>query len=206
MDFYTEFKDVFQKDPDDDLFEAATERIIYDPILSVNKHLALRFLRWFPRFYFLFHDSIQRDADVARVVIERSNGAVFKYLPGSIHENEELATLAWTLNPMMGHAIPFRLRRRICTPKLTRVLCAFASCRLTASFIKDIPKAAFRAYSREKLSERAAFLAYLESNALPADLNKLVAAFLDLAVERVPKHFGSKRIYWIRLLKRGAVV
>lgn len=205
MDFYTEFKNVFQRDPDDDLFEAATERIIYDEVLSVNKHLALRFLRWFPRFYFLFHDSIQGDADVARVVITRSNGGVFKYLPSCIHENEELATLAWTLNPMMGHAIPFRLRRRICSPQMTRALCTFPSCRLTASFIKDIPKAAFRAYSREKLGERAAFLAYLERNKLPTDLNKVVADFLDLAVERVPKHFGSKRIYWIRLLKRGAV-
>ena len=205
MDFYTEFKDVFQSYPDDTLFEAATDRIVDDDVLSGDKHLALRFLRWFPRFYFLFHDSLQADSDVARVVITHSNGGVFKYLPSCIHENEELATLAWTLNPMMGHAIPFRIRRRICSPQVTRALCTFPSCRLTASFIKDIPKAAFRAYSREKLGERASFLAYLESNALPTDLNKVVADFLDLAVERAPNGFGSKRIYWIRLLKRGAI-
>ena len=210
--FCSQFEDVLQGNPDDALFEAATDFIIASPELQLNKRLALRFLRWFPHYYFLFDSGIRADADVARVLITRSRGSVFSTLPLCVRETPELACLAWLLNPMVAHAIPFRLRRSLCAdPGMARALChSFPQCRLSAKSIKYIPRAAFRAYSREKLTDRAAFMAYLRALHrrninLHVDLNTQVADFLGLALERRPKYSWDARLYWIRTLKRGAV-
>ena len=201
--FFKKYASLFTGDMT--LYGEAVMDIIYSPRRYYNnQRIAYRFLRSFPRNYYLFDPRVLKDKRTARAVIKESGGYVFSNLPLEVRSDEKLAAFAFQLCPMIGYSIPYLVRRRICTPDLVDVICRFPTDRLTSCVTKYLPKAAFRAYAKRKLKERDAFIQVFMQWGLPAVLNQMVAEYADLAMERerIDDTCGPS-IFWIRTLRRA---
>ena len=201
--FFKKYASLFAGDMT--MYAAAVTDLIYSPRRYYNnQRIAYRFLRSFPRNYYLFDPRVLKDKRTARVVIKESGGYSFSSLPLEVRSDEKLAAFAFQLQPMIGYSIPYLVRRRICTPDLVDVICRFPTDRLTSCVTKYLPRAAFREYAQRKLKEREDFIQVFMQWGLPAVLNHAVAEYADVAMERerIDDSCGPA-IYWIRTLRRA---
>jgi hypothetical protein len=187
------------------LMDQATDEIIFND-LSMNKTVALVYLASFPRHYWLFSATVRSDLDVARVVITESGGTVFSEMPVVVRQNEELALLAFQLNPTGGYSIPFQVRRKIITLAVARRAAQIPHDVDSLKIMRYIPAPVRRQYAREKVGERRSFAVFLKSkgaNKVPGIFNQIIGEYLGLAVGRKPRAYG-KKIYWPLYLEREA--
>ena len=181
-----------------------TSLVIYEP-QTLTKRSILLFIRKFPEFYFCLSSNILKRYYIARRIIVASRGRVFANLPECIRSNVRLAALAWRLNPIIGYAIDFKLRRVVATETMVLHLVSFATDHLTGYSLKYIPRAAMRQFARKSLAAREAFYVFLHCSPVTGVLNQLIASFIPIQVERIPTYAWGKKIHWINRLKRYAV-
>ena len=170
---------------------------------GLTKRALYLFIAKFPDYYFVLPQSLLTQHEIARRIIQASKGRVFHNLPACIRSDPRLAALAWRLNPMMGFAIHFELRRTLATTSMVRYLMKYPIDRLTAKSLKFIPRPALRQFARNAIEARAAFYLFLHRSPLSGVLNELIASFIPIEVERASS--WGKKIHWIALLKRYAV-
>jgi len=193
--------------PNDDDYgpyiDELTMLMMYDR-RGLTKRMLYLFLTKFPDYYFVLPHSLLTQHEIARRIIQSSKGRVFSYLPACIRSDPRLAALAWRLNPMMGFAIHFQLRRTLATPSMVRHLLKYPTDRWTSKSLKFIPRPALRKFARNAINARAAFYLFLHRSPLSGVLNELIASYIPIEVERKANPWG-KQVHWIALLKRYAV-
>jgi len=193
--------------PNDDQYGAYIDELTMLMMYNrrgLTRRLLYDFIAKFPEYYFVLPHSMLNRHEIARRIILASHGRVFSNLPLGVRSDPRLAALAWRLNPMMGFAIHFQLRRVLATDSMVRHLMKFPTDRLTSKSIQFIPRLALRNFARNSLDARVAFYLFLHHSPLSGVLNELIASFIPIEVERETNSWG-KKIHWIALLKRYAV-